>query len=57
MKDDINIDMGEYEIMCDKDKILWRATEKLSNESREFESIDDLLDWIRKEINKVNIEA
>jgi hypothetical protein len=54
--DDINVDMGDFEIQCDKDRILWRVTDKLGGSSREFESLDDVLDWIREEVESVVIE-
>jgi len=55
--DDINIDMGEFEIMCDEDKILWRVTDKLTGNSREFEGLEEVLYWIRREVESVEIES
>ena len=57
MEDDINIDMGEFEIMCDKDKVLWRVTDKYTGDSKEFESLDEVLYWIRREVNSVDMES
>lgn len=55
--DDINVDMGEFCIQCDKDKILWRVTENLTGQSEEFETLEDILHWIGREVEKVNIEG
>lgn len=57
MTDDINIDMGEYLIECDKDKILWRLTDKFSSNSWEFESLDEVIHKIRREVESVEIES
>ena len=55
--DDINIDMGEFCIQCDKDKILWRVTENLTGQSEEFGELEDVLRWIRREVESVDIEG
>ena len=54
--DDINIGMGEFSIDCDKDKVLWRVTDNVTGKSRESESLEDVLDWIRREVESVEIE-
>ena len=56
MVDNINIAMGCFEIECDKDKIIWRATEKLSGDTAEFENLDELVEWIRYNVDSVEIK-
>ncbi|KKN76931.1 hypothetical protein LCGC14_0365830 [marine sediment metagenome] len=53
---DAMVDMGIFEIQCDKDKVIWSVTERLTSFTIEFESLDDALYWIKREVNSVVIE-
>ena len=56
MTDDINIAMGEFQIECDKNKTMWRVTDNFTSQSKDFKSLDKAIDWMRQEIESVEIE-
>jgi len=54
--DKINIDMGEYQIECDKDKVLWRITDKFDGTIKEFDKLSDMMRWLERQIESIVIE-
>ena len=57
MVDEINIDMGEYQIECDKEKVLWRITDKYNSEVKEFDNLRDLSNWLERKLESIDIES
>ena len=46
--------MGDYEIQCSEDKSEWYLNDRLNpSDPRIFDSLDDLLDYIRIEIEGI----
>ena len=56
MPDDINIDMGEYKIECDKDKVLWRIYDKYDDTTKEFDDLHQLAQWLERRLETIEIE-
>ena len=55
--EDVNIEMGEYEILCNKEQNKWRLVDRLSGEEHYFRRLADLLDSIEQTILSVEIES
>ncbi len=57
MADEINVDMGEYYIECDKEKVLWRITDKYDSMVKEFSELRDLTDWLYRRLETIDVES
>lgn len=57
MVDEINIDMGEYQIECDKEKVLWRITDKYDSDAKEFDDLRDLINWLERRLESIDVES
>ncbi len=55
MPNEITIDMGQYQIECSKGKRKWRITDMYDSTSKEFDDLDDLLNWLKRELNTIEI--
>lgn len=55
MEDNL-IEMGDYEIKCTPDRELWQLWDRLNASEKLFETLDELLDYMKNEIEHVVIE-
>jgi len=56
MVDEINVDMGEYQIECDKEKVLWRIADKFDSTVKEFDDLQDLLNWLKRRLETIDTD-
>ena len=57
MNEDATIEMGEYEILCNKEQTRWRLLDKLSGVEKVFDSLASVIDYIELEISAVEIDG
>ncbi len=55
MANEITIDMGQYQVECSKGKEKWRITDMYGSTVKEFDDLDDLLKWLRRELETIEI--
>ena len=50
------VDLGIFEVQYEADNKMYVVTEQLESKSREFRTLQNMLQWIEGEIKNLNIE-